>query len=360
MSAYSRKGRGWKYDFTLAGQRYTSKCYKTKGEARQAEARKREELQNPQPESQAPEKTQTDMAFLELVNKRLDFVQTYNSKRHYQDYCYYARRWTKRWKGLTCGQITRDMIEAFILVRKRQISPQSVNCEIRYLRATFNWGKKRGLVKTNPLDGIEFLPVHKKEKYVPPLEDIVKVISMADCEVQDYLWTIVETMGRVGEINRLTWDDVDFDRRTVTLYTRKKRGGHLTPRRVPMTRRLHAILDRRHAQRDQDKPWVFWHTYRQRSTGKTVSGPYRDRKSIMRALCGKAEVKYFCFHALRHAGASIMDSHNVPMGAIQRILGHENRKTTEVYLHSIGQTEREAIETFERVREIHTQIHTQT
>lgn len=79
----------------------------------------------------------------------------------------------------------------------------------------------------------------------------------------------------------------------------------------------------------------------------------------MRTLCGKAEVKYFCFHALRHAGASIMDSHNVPMGAIQRILGHENRKTTEVYLHSIGQTEREAIETFERVREIHTQIHTQ-
>lgn len=84
---------------------------------------------------------------------------------------------------------------------------------------------------------------------------------MADCEVQDYLWTIVETMGRVGEINRLTWDDVDLDRRTVSLYTRKKRGGHLTPRRVPMTQRLHAILDRRHTQRDQDKPWVFWHTY---------------------------------------------------------------------------------------------------
>lgn len=167
MSVYSRKGRGWKYDFTLAGQRYTSKCYKTKGEARQAEARKREEIQNPQPENQALEQTQTDMAFLELVNRRLDFVQTYNSKRHYQDYCYYARRWTKRWKTLTCGQITRDMVEAFILVRKRQISPQSVNCEIRYLRATFNWGKKRGLVKTTPWTESSFCRCTKRRNTSP-------------------------------------------------------------------------------------------------------------------------------------------------------------------------------------------------
>jgi integrase len=48
---------------------------------------------------------------------------------------------------------------------------------------------------------------------------------------QDYLWTIVLTMGRVGEINRLTWHDVDFENRQVALYTRKKKGGHLTPRK---------------------------------------------------------------------------------------------------------------------------------
>ena len=31
-------------------------------------------------------------------------------------------------------------------------------------------------------------------------------------------------MGRVSEINRLTWDDVDLNGRTITLYTRKKQG----------------------------------------------------------------------------------------------------------------------------------------
>lgn len=45
-----------------------------------------------------------------------------------------------------------------------------------------------------------------------------------------------------------------------------------------------------------------------------------------------------------------MDGNNVPIGAIQRILGHENRKTTEIYLHSVGDMERHAIDTFERAR----------
>jgi len=55
-----------------------------------------------------------------------------------------------------------------------------------------------------------------------------------------------------------------------------------------------------------------------------------------------------------------MDGNNVPMGAIQRILGHENRKTTAIYLHSIGDLERQAIAVFERSREkSHTDSHTE-
>jgi integrase len=51
----------------------------------------------------------------------------------------------------------------------------------------------------------------------------------------------------------------------------------------------------------------------------------------------------FGFHALRHAGASMLDGLGVPIGTIQRILGHENRTTTEIYLHSIGKPELEAM-----------------
>ena len=65
-------------------------------------------------------------------------------------------------------------------------------------------------------------------------------------------------------------------------------------------------------------------------------------------------------HPIRHAGASTLDYHNVPMGSIQRILGHENRTTTEIYLHSIAESEREAMNVFEQAREkSHTKSHTE-
>jgi len=70
--------------------------------------------------------------------------------------------------------------------------------------------------------------------------------------------------------------------------------------------------------------------------GREVIGPYKDRKKLMKSLCNKAGVRYFRFHTIRHSGASLMDQCNVPMGAIQKVLGHESRRTTEIYLHSAG------------------------
>ncbi len=81
----------------------------------------------------------------------------------------------------------------------------------------------------------------------------------------------------------------------------------------------------------------------------------------MKTLCKKAGVRYFRFHALRHFGASVLDYANVNIGSIQRILGHENRTTTEIYLHSIGESERKAMAIYEQVTEkSHTESHIET
>ena len=356
MSVYSIKGKGWRYDFTLKGERYTQAWYKTKTEARQAEAEKRKEVLEPKKGTQTP----IDMGFLELVNRRLDHVEVCNSKQHYAEYRSRAKRWVQRWGHLKCSQIDPDMIEQFVWER-RKVSAFTANRELRCLRATFNFAlkKKKPCIKDNPTDGVKFLSEGKKSRYVPPPEDIDKVMALANEDQQDYLWTIRDTMARSVEVNRLNWDDVSFKERYVLLHTRKKKGGHLTPRKVPLTQKLFEVLSRRYSERDPSKPWVFWHTYWSSKTGEKCEGPYDRRKKLMKGLCKKAGVRYFQFHALRHSGASVMENNNVPIGSIQRILGHENRKTTEIYVHSLGQAEREAIAVYERAsRFSHTDSHT--
>jgi len=352
MSVYSVKGKGWRYDFILKGTRHTGSWFKTKTEAKKAAENRKEELLNPAPGPgiMATEnvETPTAMDFLELVNRRLDHVKAYNSVRHYEDQNYLARKWVKEWDGLSCSAVSRDKIQSFLLKRVK-VSPFTANKELTYLRTLFNLGVSKGWISENPTRGIPYFPTEKRLKYVPSKEDVLRIIAAADQGTQDYLWAIKETMGRMGEINRLTWTDVNLEERYVVLYTRKKKGGHLTPRKVPMTQKLFEVLSRRHEERAKDKPWVFWQRYWDRKKKGWVEGPYLERKRIMKTLCKNTKVRYFRFHALRHLGASVLDRANVNLGSIQRLLGHENRTTTEIYLHSIGAADREAMKVFEPV-----------
>jgi hypothetical protein len=62
MSVYSVKNKGWRYDFTLKGERHTEAWFKTKKEAQAAEVRRREKLRSNNPISEIP----TDTTLLDL------------------------------------------------------------------------------------------------------------------------------------------------------------------------------------------------------------------------------------------------------------------------------------------------------
>jgi len=339
-----KKRKKWRVDIKINGKRAPSRSFNTKAERDAEAARLRLEAKQ-RLAGQLPT-TQRDMGFRELLNRRMDNIKHHNGEWYYNDHIYRCRRWLTWFGDIPIAEITPEMVQRFIWERADEVSPYTANAELRRLRATFNFAVKWKYRKDNPTDGIQFIPDEDRPRYVPPAEDIEKVIALADPETQDYLVLLRETLARMSEINTLTWDDVDFGNRVVALYTRKKRGGKRTRREVTMTDRVFEILKHRHSLRHKEHPWIFWHSWKERKTGIMRSGPYTDRKDVMKKLCEKAGVRYFRYHALRHAGASLLDSLNVPAGTIQRILGHENRTTTEIYLHSLGNAEREAMMVF--------------
>jgi integrase len=64
--------------------------------------------------------------------------------------------------------------------------------------------------------------------------------------------------------------------------------------------------------------------------------------------CRNDAVEYFTLHRIRASGASLMDEMDVPLSSIQRILGPDDRRSTEIYLEQEHEVQREAIDVFER------------
>jgi integrase len=71
----------------------------------------------------------------------------------------------------------------------------------------------------------------------------------------------------------------------------------------------------------------------------------------MKTLCGDAGVKYFRFHAMRHAGASLMASKNIPIQVIQEVLGHDDRETTTIFVHSLSGATHQTMAVYEKARQ---------
>jgi len=68
-------------------------------------------------------------------------------------------------------------------------------------------------------------------------------------------------------------------------------------------------------------------------TNPDTGKPYNYRSKFLKTLCKKAGVKVFTYHALRHFGASKLDSLGVPLSDIQKLLGHE--RATLIFICSL-------------------------
>ena len=187
---------------------------------------------------------QDHTTFLAACNSRMDHIVAYTTKEaHEKVSMSYSnnrgrlRRFTAAWRDLPIEYITRDMVKTRLmeLLNVEGLSPANVNKHLIALKAVFNHAIKEGKLRISPCQGIpSFSPTSTKVKFIPEKDQMAQVLLLANPMDRAYLTVITYTAARVGEINKLTWDDVDFEKGAVRLWTNKKSGSKRTPRCVPV------------------------------------------------------------------------------------------------------------------------------
>ncbi|WP_302785420.1 tyrosine-type recombinase/integrase, partial [Bilophila wadsworthia] len=150
---------------------------------------------------------------------------------------------------------------------------------------------------------------------------------------------LLHTAGRISEIREMAWEDVDLENRTVRLWTSKRRGGNRESRTIAMSPTLYSVLFRLYALRENER-FVF----EAPGTGLPYPRTTPRIKYLMKRLCEKAGIPFFAAHSLRH----FMATHLKDPRRAQKVLGHMNIRTTEIYLHDLG-VDREAAGIFEDI-----------
>ena len=240
---------------------------------------------------------------------------------------------------------------------------------------------QNGIISKHPMDGL-VMPRGKRKKDVHFLtieeqEKFIRAASKTHNSAQFKL--LLNTGLRTGELIGLSWDDVDFEARTISVNrtleyrysTRIWRAGPpktmSSYRTIPMTKEAYEILlevwEKKPFRKESEllKQELEYIDLRNNTTKKIklsnlVFINYRTGEPTKNSsydtnlykICERAGIKPFCMHALRHTFATRCIERGVKPKALQKILGHSNLATTmDTYVHMTDDSLAEAMDIFE-------------
>lgn len=241
------------------------------------------------------------------------------------------------------------------------------------------------MIIKHPMDGVRYTkPVKAADdiKFLT-IEEQQKFLEAARRSHNYYQYALIlETGLRTGELIGLTWDDIDFDKQTLTVnktleFRHKQhqwRAGppktQLSYRTIPLTGRAVELLREVEASRNSRKlseELSQQLTYMDRRTGREAVLNLEDLVFLnyrtgmpaknssydthLYKLCDEAGIKRFCMHALRHTYATRAIELGVPPKVLQQLLGHASIQTTmDRYVHVTNDSLVEAVQLFEQSR----------
>ncbi len=230
------------------------------------------------------------------------------------------------------ASINSTQIRKFLVsLHKRRLAPGAIERKLSTLRSFFQSLNLRGVVKSNPAREV---PAPSKPKTTPDFLTPDEVFALLDApslklNLRDktILELLYATGARASEVASLSIQDIDFDRKLVTIHGK---GGK--DRVVPFGSRAGSLLLRLLEQNPQAKSDthgtpVFFNRWQKRLSVRSIH-------SIVKARAISSGMdRPVAPHKLRHTFATHLLDNGADLRAIQEMLGHSNLSTTQKYTH---------------------------
>lgn len=160
----------------------------------------------------------------------------------------------------------------------------------------------------------------EEQVYIPTEQQIDALISSTSKNLSVVLQFLKETGARIGEACRITWNDIDLEKRIVSINDPEK--GSL-PRNVPFSEKLKAMIQ---LIPRTDKP-IFLTNISQEGLRKSLES---RRESISKKLADP-KILLIHFHTFRHYKATVTMQQMGDSGYVRYVLGHKTSHMTDRY-----------------------------
>ena len=189
---------------------------------------------------------------------------------------------------------------------KRAPSDATINRDLSVVRHILYWATDEGYITNNPFTRVHMARERRQRRPVISVTDEVKLLASCAPHLVPIVILALDTGMRRGELLNQRWEDIDFDRRLVSVtHSKTPEGEH---RLVPVTSRVFAILTRLR------KPQGPIFTYK--------GDPIRNLKTGWAAAVRRSAIPYYRFHDLRHSFNSRLVEAGVIADVRRELMGH--------------------------------------
>jgi integrase len=280
---------------------------------------------------------------LQHTNKTLkqlidEYIEAKNLKtRTIEDYRRYANKKLSHWLNTPIKDITGHEIKDWY-VRSHQ-AIRTTEQSFTFLNALMNYAMSFEIIDKNPCALVINADIRRKPKarqnYLEPNFDLPeflmalhdyrweKTVKDSQYAATDLIILILHTGLRFHEARSITWKQVDFERKMLTIEDTK----NSNPHRVPLTGLTFDLFEARKKHCD-NSPYVF-----RIKGGKTKSPYVTDIRKTLNAICDDAKVSRVAAHDLRRTFASLLNTIGVGYADEKALMNHSTKDvTTRFYI----------------------------